>query len=237
MTQLYLISPPQIDDLGAFEKTLQQLLASPHREVIGAFQLRLKEAQVEPAPGKLTLPSSNADNIKRTMDVLLPLCHAYALPILLNDSPELARECGADGVHVGQEDGTIEAARKILGSEAVIGATCHDSRHLAMEAGEQGADYVAFGAFFPTTSKTEAAQKAWGVPKPEIIGWWVEHTTVPCVAIGGITPENCVPLVQAQADFLAVITSLWHHKEGPLAALEKFAKVIEAYAPVQELEE
>lgn len=237
MTQLYLISPTQIDDFNAFAQTLRQLLASPQREVIGAFQLRLKENRAEPEQGKLTLPPAGDDTIKRAMEILLPICHEASLPVLLNDSPKLARECGADGVHLGQEDGGVEAARKILGSEAVIGVSCHDSRHLAMEAGEQGADYVAFGAFFPTTSKTEAAQKVWGVPKPEIIHWWVEHTTVPCVAIGGITPENCIPLIKAEADFLAVITSVWNYRDGPLAAVQRFAETIGAYAPVRELEE
>jgi thiamine-phosphate pyrophosphorylase len=129
-------------------------------------------------------------------------------------------------VHVGQEDGSYEDARLAVGADAIVGVTCHDSRHLAMEAGEAGADYVAFGAFFPTTTKD-----AKGKPELDILEWWSGVFTLPCVAIGGITPDNCAPLVKAGADFLAVLSAVWQHPDGPAAAVKLFnAKIAEAKA-------
>src|SRR5882672_9055026 len=127
--------------------------------------------------------------------------------------PDLAVELGADGVHVGQNDMPYAQARKLVGPNAIVGATCHASRHLAMEAGEAGADYVAFGAFYPTTSKPQEKLEKWGTPKPDILSWWQAFMLLPCVAIGGITPAGCVPLVKAGADFIAVITYIWDHPE------------------------
>jgi thiamine-phosphate pyrophosphorylase len=132
----------------------------------------------------------------------------------MNDSVALARRAGCDGVHLGQQDGDPVAARKLLGAEATIGVTCHDSRHLAMEAGEAGADYVAFGAFFPTSTKETVHR-----PEPDLLEWWSEMFEIPCVAIGGITAANCAPLVRAGADFLAVIGAVWAHPEGPAAGV------------------
>ncbi|MFO1242137.1 MAG: thiamine phosphate synthase [Rickettsiales bacterium] len=227
MTQLYLISPPQIENLPAFAKTLTEILEAA-KGTVGSFQLRLKSDQKEPASGKLTLPPASRDSVLKAAELLIPICHQFEIPFILNDQPQIAKECGADGVHIGQEDGDMKATRIIVGEDAVIGVSCHDSRHLAMEAGEAGADYVAFGAFFPTTSKTEAAQKVWGVPTPDIIKDWVETTVVPCVAIGGITPQNCRPLVEAGADFLAVITCIWNHKESPTKAVSEFSSILGA---------
>lgn len=225
MTQLYLISPPEIADIIAFARTLESVLDAG-KGVVGSFQLRLKNSQKEPAADKLTLAPADRDTILKAAELLIPICHQFEIPFILNDLPQLAKTCGADGVHIGQEDGDMKATRIIVGEDAVIGVSCHDSRHLAMEAGEQGADYVAFGAFFPTTSKTEAAQKVWGVPTPQIIADWVETTTVPCVAIGGITPQNCHPLVEAGTDFLAVITAVWNHPENPEKSMTEFAAIL-----------
>lgn len=221
--QLYLISPQKITDLAAFSAHLESALVTGG---VGAFQLRLKDTSA-PLGDRLTYPAAPEEEVLRAANVLAPICHEHNVAFILNDAPHLAKECGADGVHLGQEDGAVEAARKLLGEEAAIGVSCHDSRHLAMVAGEEGADYVAFGAFYPTTSKTEAAQKKWGVPSPEIIAWWTEMTTIPCVAIGGITPANCAPLVEAGADFIAAITSVWRHPEGAKRAVQEFSAAIE----------
>lgn len=198
------------DIIDAF---LAETSSSPHPS---------SQGEREPSRYHLTLPPAPENYIREVASMLIPICHAHDIPFILNDAPELAREVGADGVHLGQEDGGIAHARKILGDSRVIGATCHDSRHLAMEAGEQGADYVAFGAFYPTTSKTPAALAHWGTPTPDILHWWSTYTTVPCVAIGGITPHNVKPLIDAGADFLAIITSVWKHAESPVTAIEEF---------------
>jgi thiamine-phosphate pyrophosphorylase len=152
--------------------------------------------------------------------VLRPPAQRRGVAVLLNDRPDLAFETGCDGVHIGQEDATYKQARAAVGPEAIVGVTCHDSRHLAMEAGEQGADYVAFGAFFPTDTK-EARFHA----EPELLAWWSGLMTVPCVAIGGITVDNCRPLVEAGADFLAVCGGVWNHPDGPAAAVKAFDRI------------
>jgi thiamine-phosphate pyrophosphorylase len=144
--------------------------------------------------------------------------------VILNDRPELAVELGCDGAHVGQEDTPALIARKVLGG-LTLGVTCHDSRHLAMEAGEAGADYVAFGAFFPTATKETPTDAT-----PDILRWWSELMVLPCVAIGGITPANCAPLVQAGADFLAVVGAVWNHPDGPAAGVRAMNAAIAAAA-------
>ncbi len=218
---LYLISPHQINNLPDFAQQLDTALSVGG---VGAFQLRLKSDEI--IAGRLTSPSAKRDIIINSAQVLLPICTKYNVAFILNDDAELAKEIGADGVHLGQEDGDIASARKILGDDAIIGATCHASRHLAMEAGEQGADYVAFGAFFPTSSKTAEALAHWGTPTPEILQWWSQDTVIPCAAIGGITPQNCTPLVQAGADFLAVISYVWQHPQGAGTAVAEFNAAI-----------
>jgi len=152
---------------------------------------------------------------------LLPICHAHDVPLIVNDRADLAHATGADGVHVGQHDMACAKAREIVGAGAIVGVTCHDSRHLAILAAEAGADYVAFGAFYPTETKDTKHQ-----PGPEILEWWSETTTVPCVAIGGISPENCAPLVNAGADFLAVLSGVWDHAEGPAEAVRAYNRAI-----------
>ncbi|WP_448203366.1 thiamine phosphate synthase [Azospirillum sp. sgz302134] len=206
--RLYLVTPPALEPAAFAPKLAEALDAGD----VACVQLRLKDC--------------SDDAIRRACDALRPIAQERDVAFILNDHPRLAREMGCDGVHVGQTDTPYAEARKILGKDAIVGVTCHDSRHLAMEAGEAGADYVAFGAFFPTTTK-DAQHKA----EPELLRWWSELMEVPCVAIGGITPENCGPLVQAGADFLAVVSAVWHHPDGPGAGVKAFnAAITEASA-------
>jgi thiamine-phosphate pyrophosphorylase len=149
------------------------------------------------------------------------MCAARDIPLILNDRPDLAARFGCDGVHIGQDDTPYAEARRILGRDRIVGVTCHDSRHLAMEAAEAGADYVAFGAFYPTQTKPSNYR-----PQPELLRWWTEVMTVPSVAIGGITPENCAPLVQAGADFICVVSAVWQNPAGPGAAVKAFNRAI-----------
>jgi thiamine-phosphate pyrophosphorylase len=214
-TRLYLISPPAID----LPKFAESLKAAFDGGDIGCFQLRLKNA--------------SDDEILRAADKLRPICHEHEAAFIMNDRADLAVKCGADGVHVGQEDlqkTPIDQLRAMLGDERIIGVSCHDSKHLAMQAGEIGADYVAFGAFYPTKSKEPAQLAKYGVPSAEILSWWAENTVLPCVAIGGMTPANCVPLAKAGADFIAVITAVWEHPLGPKQAVEEFNRAIERKA-------
>src|SRR5580704_7913022 len=173
--RLYLITPPRIDDLVAFSRALAEALEAGD---VGAIQLRLKD--VDEAA------------IEAAVRALRPIIGARDLPLILNDRPDLAARFDCDGVHIGQEDGPYALARRAVGPNRIVGVTCHDSRHLAIEASEAGADYVAFGAFFATTTK--AAKTRADV---EILEIWQEMMVTPCVAIGGITPDNCRPLAAA----------------------------------------
>jgi len=202
--RLYLITPSRLEPKG-FADTLKAALDAGD---MASLQLRLKDENEMTA---------DADTIRRASDVLLPLTQSYGVAFIINDSVELARETGADGVHIGQDDMDYAQARKILGSDRIVGVTCHDSRHLAMLAGEAGADYVAFGAFYDTGTK-QAKTRA----EPEILAWWSQTFVVPCVAIGGITLENAEPLIEAGADFLAVSAGIWTHPQGPAHAVRTF---------------
>ena len=201
--RLYLITPPRIEPT-AFALTLEAALDAGD---VACLQLRLKHAE--------------DDEIRRAADVLRPLAQARDVAFLMNDRPDLALETGCDGVHVGQEDASYAEARRMVGANATVGVTCHDSRDLAIEAADAGADYVAFGAFFPTATKDAKAATT-----PDIVQWWSEVMTVPCVAIGGITVANCAPLVRAGADFLAVVGGVWDYAEGPAAAVGAFNETI-----------
>jgi len=207
--QLYLITPPQIDDLDQFASALKSAVDAGG---VACLQLRLKDSNGVPAPD---------DDILRAAERLAPIAQANDIAFLINDRPDLARQLGADGVHIGQTDTPYAEAREILGEDATIGVTCHDSKHLGLVAGEAGADYVAFGAFFPTETK-QASTRA----EIEILEWWSSATTVPNVAIGGITPKNCGPLVRAGTDFLAVSGAVWDHPDGAAAAVKAFAGAI-----------
>jgi thiamine-phosphate pyrophosphorylase len=205
--RLYLITPPQLVP-AAFADALARALDAGD---VACVQLRLKDV--------------DDDAIRRAADALRPVTQERGVAFLMNDRPDLALDTGCDGVHVGQQDASYAEARRLLGAERIVGVTCHESRHLAMEAAEAGADYVAFGAFFPSATKA-AKHRA----DPEILRWWSELMTVPSVAIGGITPENCAPLVAAGADFLAVISAVWNHPDGPAAGVKAFLAAIAAAA-------
>ena len=200
--QLYLISPPAIDTGFA-----DRLAAAADAGPVAAFQLRLK--------------GLDEHAIARLAEPLQRVCADREIAFIVNDSMSLAKRLGADGVHLGQDDGDPREARALLGPSAQIGVTCHDSRHLAMEAGETGADYVAFGAFFPTGTK-EVRHR----PDPAILSWWSTLFELPCVAIGGITPANGRALVEAGADFLAVCGAVWTHEDGPAAAVKAFQEIL-----------
>jgi len=201
--RLYLVTPPAFDPLR-FRDVLTQALDAGD---VACVQLRLKEAA--------------DDDIRRACDILQPVAQRRGVAFLLNDRPDLAAQAGCDGVHVGQEDAPYKEARRRLGTDRIVGVTCHDSRHLAIDAAEAGADYVAFGAFFPTTTKPSRYRASL-----DLLAWWSEVMTVPSVAIGGITPQNCAPLVAAGADFLAVVSAVWDHPDGPGAAVRDFNRAI-----------
>ncbi len=150
-----------------------------------------------------------------------PICRRRDVALIVNDRPDLALAAEADGVHVGQTDASYGDARRILGPDKIVGVTCHASRDLAIDAADLGADYVAFGAFFPTSTKESTHR-----PEPEILRWWSEVMTVPCVAIGGIRVDNCAGLVEAGADFLAVVSGVWDYPQGPRQAVEDFNAAI-----------
>ena len=199
--KLYLIGPQDVG--GTFPDRLK---AAFEPGIAAAFQLRVKDV--------------GEHELARLAEPLQRLCADADVAFIVNDSISLAKRIGADGVHLGQRDGDIRDARDLLGPSAQIGKTCHDSRHLAMEAGEAGADYVAFGAFYPTTTKPSDYRA-----DPSILSWWASVFEIPCVAIGGITPENAAPLVKAGADFLAVCQAVWG-KDDPAAAVAAFGPVL-----------
>ncbi|WP_432770656.1 MAG: thiamine phosphate synthase [Sphingopyxis sp.] len=200
--QLYLISPLEVG--GDFPAVLAAALAAGP---VAAFQFRVKGVEQHEAA--------------RLAEPLQALCFAHDVAFIVNDDMALAKRIGADGVHLGQGDGDPKEARRLLGLDAQIGVTCHASRHLAMEAGEAGADYVAFGAFYPTATKTVEHHA-----DPEILSWWQGMFELPCVAIGGITTDNAKALVDAGADFLAVSGGVWNDPGGAAAAVARFGKLL-----------
>jgi thiamine-phosphate pyrophosphorylase len=197
--RLYLITPPKFE-LRTFAEDAKRALGGGD---VASFQLRLKDVPDE--------------DIRRAAETLMPLVQRAGAAFILNDRPDLARSLNCDGVHVGQEDASYDDARAQVGRDAIVGVTCHDSRHLAMEAAEAGADYVAFGAFFPTTTKDAKTHADIG-----LLRWWSEIMVVPSVAIGGITVDNAAPLIEAGADFIAVSSGVWNYAEGPEIAVRKF---------------
>lgn len=197
LCRLYLITPPEVSDAQAFIPRLEHALSGGD---VAALQVRLKGA-----------PDAHIAEVARA---LLPIAHAHDVAVILNDRPDLAAALGCDGVHIGQDDPPYAAARRAMGPNRMIGVTCHDSRDLAYEAAEAGADYVAFGAFFPTQTKQPKSRA-----DPEILSIWQETMHTPCVAIGGITVGTARALAAAGADFLAVCNGVWGHPEGPAAAV------------------
>lgn len=211
-TRLYLITPPQIPDPADFSKKLEAVIAAGD---IASLQLRLKG------------PDGSIDEAatRKIGRLVTPLAQEAGIAVIVNDAPELVAELGADGVHLGWEDMGLKAARKRLGPDAIIGATAKNSYHKAMQAGEEGADYVAFGAFYPT------ATKAGTVPADtELLEVWQAAMLIPCVAIGGITIANAAPLVSSGADFIAVSAGVWEHADGPAEAVRQFNALFDELA-------
>jgi thiamine-phosphate pyrophosphorylase len=203
--RLYLITPPALDPA----RFADDLAAALDAGDVAAVQLRLKDI--------------DDNTLRRAIDVLRPVAQSRGVAFLLNDRPDLVRASGCDGAHVGADDMAVAAARRLLGPDLTLGASCYASRDRAMAAGEAGADYVAFGAFFPTATKDAPARAA-----PEILAWWAELMELPAVAIGGISAENCAPLVRAGADFLAVIGAVWGHPTGPASGVRALNAAIDA---------
>ena len=203
--RIYLITPPVLEPVRFAERLAAALDAGD----VAAVQLRLKDVA--------------DDTWHRAIDVLRPVTQGRDVAFLLNDRADLVIGTGSDGVHVGQDDMPARQARKLIGPDLTLGVTCKGSRDLAMQAGEDGADYVAFGAFFPSTTKDVTNQV-----DPEILAWWSELMELPSCAIGGITPENCGPLVRAGTDFLAVVGCIWNHPDGPAAGVKALNAAIKA---------
>ncbi len=201
--RLYLVTPAQFEPT-AFAHQLGEGLAAGD---VACLQIRLKDA--------------DDGHIRRAVDILRPLAQSHDVAVLLNDRADLAAETGCDGVHIGQQDVSYEEARRLVGAEAIVGVTCHDSRHLAIVAADAGADYVAFGAFHPTTTKAAKSRA-----HPSILQWWSHTMSVQCVAIGGITADNCRHLAQAGADFVAVSAGVWAHPDGPAAAVASLTRIL-----------
>jgi thiamine-phosphate pyrophosphorylase len=214
--RLYLITPPNLDGDGlvTFAGALAEALDAGD---VACLQLRLKNPDDTPAPDAA---------IRRAGEALIPVAQARNVAVIMNDRPDLAAELGCDGVHIGQQDAAYKQARATVGEGAIVGVTCHDSRHLAMAAAEAGADYVAFGAFYPTTTKSPKSSA-----RPDLLQWWSDVMNIPCVAIGGITTENCATLIAAGADFLAVSAGVWSHPKGPGAAIVEFTRATAAARP------
>jgi len=209
--RLYLITPPRIEQPAAF---VDQFRAALDGGDVAALQLRLKAGE-----------TIDEDATKRVANAVMALAQSRDVAIFINDSPMLAASLGADGVHVGWDDTPISEARRIVGPDVIVGATAKNSYHVAMEAGEAGADYVAFGAYFPTRTKAGTV-----VAETSLLSDWQAMTELPCVAIGGITPENGRALVEAGADFLAVSGAVWSHPEGPGAAVTAFNRLFDRFA-------
>lgn len=207
--RLYLVTPPRIDDVANFVGSVQAALAGGD---IASLQIRLKTAD----------NTIDAPATRSVAHAVQPLLKDHDIALFINDSPPLAQALEADGVHLGQGDMDVADARELLGNDIIIGATCKNSRHHAMIAGEAGADYLAFGAFYPSQTKADTTPA-----EPDILTWCQMFLTLPCVAIGGITLDNAAPLVRAGADFLAVSGGVWQHPDGPAAAVAMFNRVID----------
>ena len=209
-TCLYLITPPD----ARFPEFTPQVREAFLGGDVGALQIRLKDENYKILPEEIQAAAIAA---------LKPLCAEFGVALIMNDSPELAKKYDLDGVHIGLEDGSVEAARAIVGEEKTIGVSCYASKDRAFTAGETGADYVAFGQFFPTKTKPPK-----GFADLDLLTFWQEATEIPCVAIGGLKVDNCRPMIEAGADFIAVVTGVWDYPAGPRQAVADFNAVIDA---------
>lgn len=210
-TRLYLITPPEVADPAVFAKTFEEALSGGD---VACLQVRIK-------PGGL-IDEAATETVARAVQ---PICRERDVALIINDSVDVCETIGADGVHLGAMDMQVKEARKRLGKRPVIGATAKNSRHVAMEAGEQGADYVAFGAFFPSETKADTVPA-----ETELLTWWQAVMELPCVAIGGITPQRAKALSLAGADFLAASSAVWAHPDGPAAAVRAFNAALDEAA-------
>lgn len=206
--QLYLLTPPKIDDMERFLKDLEAALSAGP---VACLQIRLKNIE-----DSALIQAGTA---------ITELCHRFGVNVLMNDRPDLVAAIGADGAHIGQDDMDYFSSRELLGGDAIIGVTCHNSKGLAFKAAEAGADYVAFGAFFETSTKTPKARA-----ELEILEWWYEAVEIPSVAIGGITVDNAAAIIEAGADFIAVSAGIWNYKDGPASAVSKLAALCSDYS-------
>ena len=212
--QIYLITPPQIPEMKAFCQDLEKALSAAP---VACLQIRLKEMNGGPMDNSAIIQAAKA---------IKPICHEHGTLVLMNDNPELAKEVGADGVHIGQNDMDYFLSRELLGGDAIIGITCHNSKELAFKAASAGADYVAFGAFFETQTKA-AKYRA----EMEILKWWQEAVEIPSVAIGGITVSNARQIIEAGADFIAVSSGVFSHPDGSAFAISRFSQLCQAHSP------
>jgi thiamine-phosphate pyrophosphorylase len=207
--QLYLLTPPVIEDVPAFCETLKETLAAAP---VACLQIRLKDLE--------------SSALIQAGTAITKVCHAAGVEVILNDRPDLVAKIGADGAHIGQDDMDYFSSREVLGGDAIIGVTCHNSKELAFAAAKAGADYVAFGAFFETPTKTPKTRA-----EVEILSWWHEAVEIPSVAIGGITVDNAKTLIAAGADFIAVSSGVWSHPHGPVAAVSRLSQLCAEHSP------
>ena len=208
--QIYLLTPPKIDDIDAFAATFEAAIAAAP---VACLQIRLKDTP--------------DDEIEEIVKRLKPIAHVQQTLILINDNVDLAVKCAVDGVHLGQQDMKINLAKELLSDDAIFGITCHNSKDLAFAAGSAGADYVAFGSFFKSETKPEASPA-----DLELLTWWNETMEIPCVAIGGITTENARAVIEAGANYIAVSSGVWDHKDGPAKAVKRLSALCSQYTPV-----
>ncbi len=214
--QIYLITPPVIDDLPAFATQLEAALgAAPEDLPVACLQIRLKDMNGVPYEDSALVQAAS---------IITSICHRFGVNVLINDRPDLVADCGADGAHIGQDDMDYYSSRELLGGDAIIGVTCHNSRELAFKAAQAGADYVAFGAFFDTQTKTPKFRA-----EVEILEWWHQAVEVPSVAIGGITVDNAHLLIEAGADFIALSSGVWNHPKGPASAIAQLSQLCMSY--------
>ena len=211
--QIYLITPPQIPDMDAFCKELRAALSAAP---VACLQIRLKEVNGDK-------PESSA--VVQACEVIKPICYEYGTLVIINDDPDVAKQCDADGVHLGQNDMDYFSSRELLGGDVIIGVTCHSSKGLGFEAANAGADYVAFGAFFETSTKPTKHRAT-----TEILEWWQEAVEVPSVAIGGITVDNAAGIIKTGADFIAVSSGVWSHPDGPASAVLQLSALCQAHS-------
>ena len=197
---IYLISPQKIRGSQFYEE-LQQVLKT---NKVKYFQLRLKKISDR--------------NLLKISKKIKKIVRKNNVKFLINDKPSIAKRVGADGCHIGQKDINFTRSRKILGKSKIIGITCHNSKKLALNAKRQGANYVAFGSFFESSTK-KTAFKA----NLEILRWTKKKISMPIVAIGGINSINYKKILTSGADFIACSSYIWNNKKlDPVSAINKF---------------